>query len=223
MNWTIGRFAVFLAVVSNVCMAVPVLSANNLVRSLQLLARDEGSAPAAATPNIIFPNNAELKFALAAEGSQVVTYCILNGNRPLNVLIIHQNYTCDPSTSTWVNVGALAHLSNSSLEYDPSKLVGFHYFVNETGTLSPEWDLSRSQPNNEGNNFVVATKIGQFSSPDGPQNVPWLLVQGNQGGLARFVMRAQTKGGVPKTPNCNADRDTSLLAVPYTSLYIFFD
>ncbi|CAM0141494.1 unnamed protein product [Umbelopsis sp. WA50703] len=184
-------------------MAVPVLSANNLVRSLQLLARDEGSAPAAATPNIIFPNNAELKFALAAEGSQ--------------------NYTCDPSTSTWVNVGALAHLSNSSLEYDPSKLVGFHYFVNETGTLSPEWDLSRSQPNNEGNNFVVATKIGQFSSPDGPQNVPWLLVQGNQGGLARFVMRAQTKGGVPKTPNCNADRDTSLLAVPYTSLYIFFD
>ncbi|KAJ2965041.1 hypothetical protein NQZ79_g77 [Umbelopsis isabellina] len=184
-------------------MAAPVVSANNVARSyLQLLARDEGSA-AAATPNIMFPDNAQLKFSLAAEGSQ--------------------NYTCDPSTSTWVNVGALAHLSNSSLEYDPSKLVGFHYFVNETGTLSPEWDLSRSQPDNDGNNFVVASKIGQFASPDGPQNVPWLLVQGNQGGLARFVMRAQTKGGVPHTPNCDPNQSAPLLVVPYTSIYIFFD
>jgi hypothetical protein len=121
----------------------------------------------------------------------------------------------------WDNVGALAHLSNSSLHYEPSKLVGFHYFVESGGALSPEWDLSISQANNAVNSYVIGTKIGQQASPDGPTNVPWLLVQGIQGDLARFVVRLQTEGGVPQSPNCNPASD-SYLVVPYTALYMFF-
>lgn len=121
----------------------------------------------------------------------------------------------------WDNVGALAHLSNSSLHYEPSKLVGFHYFVESGGALSPEWDLSISQANNAVNNYVIGTKTGQQASPDGPTNVPWLLVQGIQGDLARFIVRVQTEGGVPQSPNCNPASD-SYLAVPYTALYMFF-
>lgn len=71
MSWTFTQIIFILAVISNVCIAAPAVSTNNVATSyLQLLARDEGSA-AAATPNIIFPDNAQLKFSLAAEGTQV--------------------------------------------------------------------------------------------------------------------------------------------------------
>ncbi|GAB5586632.1 hypothetical protein Unana1_01532 [Umbelopsis nana] len=195
MNNYIQRLFLLVAALTAVCTAAPVNSVND---RLQLLARD--TAPSG---GITLPQGATLDFSLAAEGTQ--------------------NYTCNATSQTWVLVGALAHLSNSTLYYEPSKLVGFHYFVWNNGALSPEWDLSLSQPDNQGNNFVIGTKIGQVASPDGPTNVPWLLVQGNEGenGLARFIVRVLTEGGVPQSPSCNPSTD-SYLTVPYKSLYMFW-
>ncbi|KAG2186950.1 hypothetical protein INT44_003178 [Umbelopsis vinacea] len=194
MNKTFHRAIALLVAFSSLSAALPVSTAD---KHLQLLARDVASGE-----GIQLPQGANLKFSLFAEGTQ--------------------NYTCDSTTHMWTNVGALAHLSNSTLEYDPSKLVGFHYFTEQDGVLSPEWDLSLSEPYDENGNHVIAKKISQYASPDGPENVPWLLVQGIEGDLAKFVTRIITKGGVPRQPNCDPSQ-SDYLTVPYTSLYMFFD
>ncbi|KAH8549965.1 hypothetical protein BGW37DRAFT_458358 [Umbelopsis sp. PMI_123] len=194
MNKVIQRIITLVVAFAALSTALPVNTAD---KHLQLLARD-----AASGEGITLPQNLTLEFSLFAEGTQ--------------------NYTCDSSTKMWTNVGALAHLSNTTLEYDPSKLVGFHYFVNYTGVLSPEWDLSLSQPDNTDGNHVIAKKISQINSPDGPNNVPWLLVQQVEGSLAKFVTRIITDGGVPRQPNCDPSYD-SKLTVPYTALYMFYN
>ncbi|OZJ04811.1 hypothetical protein BZG36_02354 [Bifiguratus adelaidae] len=131
-----------------------------------------------------------------------------------------QNYTCDPTTNTWVSVGALARLSNNSIIYDPRHFVGFHYFIQEAGALSPVFDLSLSEPNNPGNNLVICKKLAQESSPDGANNVQWLLLERARGGLANFVMRVRTVGGQPPAGSCHPSE--KVRTVPYSANYVFF-
>ncbi|ORX55787.1 hypothetical protein DM01DRAFT_1285753, partial [Hesseltinella vesiculosa] len=87
--------------------------------------------------------------------------------------------------------------------------------------LSPEWDLSLSQPHGGSSSFLIGKKTGSMASPDGTQNVPWLVVETVEGNLAKFVSRTQTYGGVPEHPYCDVSKDKWLL-VPYTSVYSFF-
>jgi hypothetical protein len=77
-------------------------------------------------------------------------------------------------------------------------ILGQHYFINGTTSLSPKWDFTSSGPN-KGNPeaFVVAAKAGDLPSPDSKSDVDWLRLNGTSGDLAKEVLRVYTRGGQP--------------------------
>jgi Protein of unknown function (DUF3455) len=84
---------------------------------------------------------------------------------------------------------------------------GQHYFVDQSGTLVPVWDLRSSGENTGNPNAIVfAQKVKSASSPDGPQNVDWVELKKLSGGLANFVYRVDTvKGQPPSTVSFSLD------------------
>jgi hypothetical protein len=84
---------------------------------------------------------------------------------------------------------------------------GQHYFVEQSGTLVPVWDL-RSSGENAGNpNAIVFTeKVKSAPSPDGPENVDWVELKKVSGGLSNLVYRVDTvKGQPPSTVSSSLD------------------
>lgn len=79
-------------------------------------------------------------------------------------------------------------------------LVGFHYFVNETGTLRPKFDFTSAGPT-KGNSdaYVVTTKAVDVPAPDSLDDVDWLELKALSGKFADEVFRVDTKGGQPPT------------------------
>jgi len=79
-------------------------------------------------------------------------------------------------------------------------LLGYHYFINDNGTIRPKFDLTSTGPN-KGNPdaFVVASKALGVPAPNSSQDVDWLLLKALSGKLADAVYRVYTKGGQPPT------------------------
>jgi hypothetical protein len=84
---------------------------------------------------------------------------------------------------------------------------GQHYFVNQSGTLVPVWDLRSSGENTGNPNAIIfAQKVKSASSPDGPENVDWVELNRLSGGLANQVYRVDTvKGQPPSTVSSSLD------------------
>ena len=83
------------------------------------------------------------------------------------------------------------------------KVEGQHYFVNQSGTLVPVWDL-RSSGNP--NAIVFAQKVKSAPSPDGPENIDWVELKKLSGGLANEVYRVDTvKVQPPSTVSSSLD------------------
>ena len=102
-------------------------------------------------------------------------------------------------------------------------LLGYHYFINDNGTLHPEFDFTSTGPNKGNPNaFVVAAKAVDVPAPNSSQDVDWLELTAVSGKLADAVYRVYTRGGQPPTSvssllywtcsidvtlNCSAPRD----------------
>ena len=97
----------------------------------------------------------------------------------------------DPSESNLIN--ELSHKFNIPL-------LGYHYFINDNGTLRPKFDFTSTGPN-KGNPdaFVVATKAVDVPAPNSAQDVDWLELKALLGKLADSVFRVYTRGGQPPT------------------------
>lgn len=97
----------------------------------------------------------------------------------------------DPSESNLIN--ELCHKFKIPL-------LGYHYFINDNGTLRPKFDLTSTGPN-KGNPdaFVVASKAIGVPAPNSAQDVDWLELKALSGKLADAVFRVYTKGGQPPT------------------------
>jgi len=98
-------------------------------------------------------------------------------------------------------------------------LLGYHYFINDNGTLRPKFDLTSTGPN-KGNPdaFVVASKALGVPAPNSSQDVDWLLLKALSGKLADEVFRVYTKGGQPPT-SCTPG--SGPISVKYTTQYWF--
>lgn len=73
--------------------------------------------------------------------------------------------------------------------------LGVHYFVTYNGTLTPTFDFTSSQ--GDSNAIFLGKKIGDIPSPDGSDNVDWLMLQNVLGQLANTVYRVDTVKGQP--------------------------
>jgi hypothetical protein len=73
---------------------------------------------------------------------------------------------------------------------------------------------------------VAATKLSE-QTPD-PEAIPWLLLRATehqgQGSLAAvtFVVRKNTRGGLPPAGGCDAAHGGDVARVPYSALYVFY-
>jgi hypothetical protein len=79
-------------------------------------------------------------------------------------------------------------------------LVGYHYFINDNGTLRPKFDFTSTGPT-KGNSdaYVVATKAVDVPAPGSLHDVDWLELKGSSGKFADEVFRVDTRGGQPPT------------------------
>jgi hypothetical protein len=73
--------------------------------------------------------------------------------------------------------------------------LGVHDFVKYNGSLTPNFDFTSSQ--GDPNDFFYGKKIGNVPSPDGSDNVDWLVLQNVLGKLANTVYRVGTVKGQP--------------------------
>ena len=78
-------------------------------------------------------------------------------------------------------------------------LVGYHYFINDNGTLRPKFDFT-SAGSTKGNPdaFVVATKAVDVPAPS-HCDIDWLELTALSGKLANEVFRVYTRAGQPPT------------------------
>ncbi len=78
-------------------------------------------------------------------------------------------------------------------------LVGYHYFINDNGTLRPKFDFT-SAGSTKGNPdaFVVATKAVDVPAPRNC-DIDWLELTALSGKLADEVFRVYTRAGRPPT------------------------
>lgn len=90
-------------------------------------------------------------------------------------------------------------------------VIGQHYFQNETGVLTPIWDLRAEEPF-KGNvdAFVATHKVKAIASPDGPSDITWVELDKNSGQnsgqLASTVYRIDTVAGQPAASvSCSVD------------------
>jgi hypothetical protein len=75
---------------------------------------------------------------------------------------------------------------------------GQHYFVNQSNGLEAVWDLTSSGPFKGNSNAIVfAHKVKTANSPDGSDNVAWVELKKDSGGLANTVYRTNTVKGQP--------------------------
>ncbi|KAF8496853.1 hypothetical protein F5888DRAFT_1703111 [Russula emetica] len=94
---------------------------------------------------------------------------------------------------------------------------GQHYFVSQNGTLEAVWDLSSSgQFAGNPGAIVFAHKVETASSPDGPNNVPWLELKADSGQLAGTIYRLNTVQGQPPG-SCSSN---SSISVKYAAKYL---
>jgi len=117
---------------------------------------------------------------------------------------------CDPSQSNLVH--ELLHEFNIPL-------VGYHYFINDNGTLRPEFDFTSIGPT-KGNPdaFVVAAKAVDVPAPNRVQDVDWLELTAVSGKFADEVFRVDTKGGQPPT-SCTPGSPP--ISIKYAAKYWF--
>ncbi|CAG8750506.1 19784_t:CDS:2, partial [Dentiscutata erythropus] len=121
-----------------------------------------------------------------------------------------QIYQCvtSGSSGSWSQVGPDAYLiNNNKTENFTSKFEVAHHYFQQTpvnGGIITWQSLVKGD-----NSLVIAKKISQSPSPDGPENVPWLETQttSNQGegtfSNITYVLRINTKGGVaPPATQC---------------------
>jgi hypothetical protein len=77
---------------------------------------------------------------------------------------------------------------------------GQHYFVQKDNSLSAVWDLTSSGPfAGNPNAIVFAHPVNTASSPDGPDNIKWVELKKDSGGLANTIYRVNTVKGLPPT------------------------
>jgi len=94
---------------------------------------------------------------------------------------------------------------------------GQHYFVNQSNGLEAVWDLTSSGPFKGNSNAIVfAHKVKTANSPDGSDNVAWVELKKDSGGLANTVYRTNTVKGQPP-PSCSSGAATS---VKYAAKYL---
>jgi hypothetical protein len=75
---------------------------------------------------------------------------------------------------------------------------GQHYFANQNGALKAVWDLTSSGPFKGNNDAIVfAHKVQTAPSPDGADNIDWVELKKDSGGLANTVYRINTVKGQP--------------------------
>ena len=104
-----------------------------------------------------------------------------------------------------------ANLINEFLSKFNTPLIGYHYFINDTGTLSPKFDFTSAGPT-KGNPdaFVVGTKAAGVPAPNSARDIDWIELKAVSGKVADEVFRVETRGGQPPT------------SVSFSSSLIFF-
>jgi len=95
--------------------------------------------------------------------------------------------------------------SESNLEKDLCQkfripLAGYHYFINDNGTLRPKFDFTSTGPT-KGNSdaYAVTTKAVDVPAPNSLHDIDWLGLKGLSGKFADEVFRVDTRGGQPPT------------------------
>jgi hypothetical protein len=159
-----------------------------------------------------------------------------------------QNYTCS-AAGTYASAGAVAEVFDISclygtplfdqiadkaiqiwksapasvtvekiIEYIPdvSVVLGQHYFVPNAGATSPKWDFTSSGNSDA---FVLGAKVGGLTAPTGKQDVDWLQLKNNGGGLADAIYRTDTKEGQPPA---SCAPGSGPITVKYVSKYWLF-
>ncbi|RIB27297.1 hypothetical protein C2G38_27632 [Gigaspora rosea] len=161
--------------------------------------------------NLTVPSGNWFKFLLYGCGDQIYQ-CVTSG-----------------SSSQWSTVGPDAYLVNNKRDPFTSKYeVGHHYWQKTPvngGKITWQSIIKRD------NSLVIAKLIAQSASPDGPQNIPWLITQStsNQGEGAfediTYVLRINPKGGVaPPASQCGTTyTNGTLYRSHYTTEYWFYN
>jgi hypothetical protein len=90
------------------------------------------------------------------------------------------------------------NLINEFLSEFKTPLIGFHYFINDTGILAPEFDFTSAGPT-KGNPdaFIVGDKIVAVPAPDSERDIDWIELKAVSGKVADNVFRVETRGGQP--------------------------
>jgi hypothetical protein len=120
-----------------------------------------------------------------------------------------QIYECQPSgaEARWVLSAPEAELFDAA-----GNLAGKHF-------AGPTWELVDGSR-------VAATKLSEETKD--PEAIPWLLLRATehqgQGSLAAvtFVLRKNTRGGLPPASGCDAAHGGDVARVPYSALYVFY-
>ena len=84
---------------------------------------------------------------------------------------------------------------------------GQYYFIEQDNSLVPVWDFTHSGENaGNPNAIVVAQKVKNAPSPDGPENIDWVELKKTSGNLANQIYRVDTvKGQPPATVSSSLD------------------
>lgn len=93
-----------------------------------------------------------------------------------------------------------SNLINEFLSEFNTPLIGYHYFINDTGTLSPKFDFTSAGPTmGNPDAFVVGTKAVGVPAPNSARDIDWLELKAVSGKVADEVFRVETRGGPPPT------------------------
>ncbi|KAJ1302938.1 hypothetical protein OPQ81_003235 [Rhizoctonia solani] len=128
-----------------------------------------------------------------------------------------QNSTYDLLLTSGSNAPSLHEIKEVTGYYP--YILGDHYFIPQDGTIAPMFDFMRSQDEND-DSSVVGRQLGGIPSPEGSRNINWLLLEGTDGHLARYIFRVDTQGGQPPE-SCH--QIGQKITVPYTAKYWFFN
>ena len=133
-----------------------------------------------------------------------------------------QEYQCQQTTGdagvayAWTFVGPEADLADCS-----ARTIGRH-FASDGGAAAPAWETTDDAT------YVVGKRVAGFTPDGGAASIPWLLLQatshggGGPLGLARYVHRLSTSGGVAPATTCDATSAGTSKKVPYTADYFFY-
>jgi len=121
-----------------------------------------------------------------------------------------QKYNNDTSDSDLIN----------ELLYEfNTPLIGYHYFINDTGTPAPKFDFTSVGPT-KGNPdaFVVGTKAADVPAPNSARDIDWLELKAVSGKVADVVFRVETREGRPPT---SCVPGSGPISVKYAAQYWF--